>query len=451
MTIFENYVKNPENPIVCAAVALWYEGQGHLGPALSFYLRAAEFGTNTAHTYACLLKGALCYDKQGGRGNSVRVMLQNAIALIPTRPEAHFLLARFHERRAEWQEAYTSACIGLGVLRSGIKYNPIDYWIEYPGEYVLYFEKAVAAYWIGRGQESRELFRFLADKYWNVMDDSHKASVENNMSRLGSGPESTAFVPFNPENKFRYKFSGYYNIKQNYSQVMQDMFVLCMTDGQVNGTFVEIGAADPFKGNNTALLEKQFGWKGIAVEYDEKFIENYSSNRSTRLYHDDALTLDYKKLFDRNFKDTNIIDYLQLDIEPSRKTLQCLKMMPFDDYKFRVITFEHDYYVDPVREVREESREFLRSKGYVLVVHDVSPDGVCNFEDWWVHPDYVRPEILEIMQQEFNDKVTDIRYYMTYNNPMKTPEEYKEELVEEYEVEEEHVLFDGQQLDMYVK
>jgi hypothetical protein len=49
------------------------------------------------------------------------------------------------------------------------------------------------------------------------------------------------------------------------------------------------------------------------------------------------------------------------------------------------------------REIREKSREYLRSKGYMLVVDDVSPDGYWNFEDWWVHPDLVNPELVKKM------------------------------------------------------
>jgi FkbM family methyltransferase len=46
----------------------------------------------------------------------------------------------------------------------------------------------------------------------------------------------------------------------------------------------------------------------------------------------------------------------------------------------------------------------LSSRGYVLVVSDISPDGVSNFEDWWVHPDLVNPDILAIMKD--TSKVT---------------------------------------------
>ena len=63
-------------------------------------------------------------------------------------------------------------------------------------------------------------------------------------------------------------------------------------------------------------------------------------------------------------------------------------MIPFDSYKFAVITFEHDDYSDVNNYVKFESRTFLESKGYVLVVPNVANNNYCPYEDWWVHKDY---------------------------------------------------------------
>jgi hypothetical protein len=170
-----------------------------------------------------------------------------------------------------------------------------------------------------------------------------------------------------------------------------------MLNGKKNGTFLEIGGAEPFKGNNTALLEKNYNWSGVSIEYDAKFIVNYRKHRKAKLLHDNALLIDYEKLFTENFEG-NTIDYLQLDIEPARNTYECMLRIPFDKYKFAVITYEHDYYVDVTRSYREKSRKFLKSKGYKLVVNDLSPDGKSNFEDWWVHPDLVDKTIIKQMK-----------------------------------------------------
>ena len=40
----------------------------------------------------------------------------------------------------------------------------------------------------------------------------------------------------------------------------------------------------------------------------------------------------------------------------------------------------------------------LESKGYELVVDNISADGKSSFEDWWVHPDLVDKDVLSIIK-----------------------------------------------------
>ena len=54
--------------------------------------------------------------------------------------------------------------------------------------------------------------------------------------------------------RLRTKFNGSEKIERNYSQCYQDMFVLTMLNNPTHGTYLEIGSADPYYGNNTALL-----------------------------------------------------------------------------------------------------------------------------------------------------------------------------------------------------
>jgi hypothetical protein len=390
-------------------LAVWYENQGHLAPAHTYYLRAAERSTDDIFAYKALLKSSFCYKGQSSRDGTEKIALENALMLLPQRPEAYYFLSLLYEKRGEWQNCYIYSNLGLECYNQDINDIGIN---EYHGKHLLIFQKAVAAWWWGKGMESRKLFHSLVDNYWNVMDDNHKNAVEDNITRLGSGPESQAFIQYTKDDykNLRYKFDQSESIENNYSQVYQDMFILSMTNGKRNGTFLEIGGADPFKGNNSALLEKQFGWKGVSLEYDQKFIQNYRNNRSANLIHGDALQIDYKKLFTENFEG-NVIDYLQLDIEPARHTYDCMLKIPFNEYKFAVITYEHDYYVDVTRSYRQKSRDFLTSKGYILVVNDISPDGKSNFEDWWVHPDLVDKNILDKMTS-IKDGIHNIKEYM---------------------------------------
>ncbi len=374
-------------------LAEWYENQKQYAPAHTYYLRCAERSQNNDLTYKALIRSSFCYKAQGSRDATEKIALENALNLLPERPEAYYFLSLLYERKKEWQNSYIYANLGLQQkeFQSVIT--------EYSGKYLLIFQKAVSAWWWGKGKECRELFHLLVNDYWDEMDEKHKNSVEKNITSLGSGPESQAFHTYKKEDhkNLRYKFSGSKEIERNYSQVYQDMFILSMLNGKKNGKFLEIGGAEPFKGNNTALLEKSFGWTGVSIEYDEKFIENYRNNRSAKLLNTDALAIDYEDLFKENYEG-NIIDYLQLDIEPARHTYECMMKIPFDKYKFAVITYEHDYYVDVTRSYREKSREFLKNKGYEMIVNDISPDGISNFEDWWVHPDLVDKNIIAKMK-----------------------------------------------------
>jgi len=76
--------------------------------------------------------------------------------------------------------------------------------------------------------------------------------------------------------------------------------------------------------------------------------------------------------------------------------------------KFKVITFEHDHYVDS-QNIKEQSRIFLKKHGYTLLVNDVSFDDHNSFEDWWV----LKSEI----QTENFSKFFNINYNNTVNNP----------------------------------
>ena len=397
-----------ENPEKNYNLAQWYENQHQYAPAHTYYLRCAERSKDTILAYKSLIRSSFCYKAQGSRDGTEKIALENALMLLPERPEAYYYLSLLYEKKQEWQNCYIYA--NLGVQQKELE--PII--PEYSGKWLLIFQKAVASWWWGKGMECRKLFHSLVDDYWNEMDQTHQNAVEDNITRLGSGPESQAFHTYTKEDykNLRYKFNHSETIERNYSQVYQDMFILSILNGKKNGTFLEIGGADPFKGNNTALLEKEFGWSGVSIEYNEKFIKNYRQNRTAKLLHTDALQLNYEKLLSENFVD-NVIDYLQLDIEPARHTYECMLKIPFDKYKFAVITYEHDYYVDITRSYREKSREFLKSKGYELITNDISPDGKSNFEDWWVHPDLIDNNIIQKMKSVVNKTQHAKNYILT--------------------------------------
>jgi hypothetical protein len=170
------------------------------------------------------------------------------------------------------------------------------------------------------------------------------------------------------------------------------MFALSILDGKKDGTYVEIGGDHGVIISNTYLLETQFNWNGVSFEIDPEKVNGYNSIRDNKCICADALTFDYTKLFEEK-KFPKQIDYLQVDIEPAWQTLNALKALPLNDYRFSVITYETDVYKDGP-DAGEEAMEILLSLGYQLVVRNVA--NLNNpYEDWYVDPQVVNPKIVE--------------------------------------------------------
>lgn len=194
-------------------------------------------------------------------------------------------------------------------------------------------------------------------------------------------------------NNLKIQFLGVENLRHNYSNLCQDLFVLSVLNGKYDGTYLEVGGELPVIGNNTYLLEEMYGWRGVSVEIESKYVPMWAQTRKNPLYNQDALTTDYDQLLSSNNLGP-IIDYFSCDIEPQDKTLEALMKVDHDKYRFRVITFEHDHYNGGEGpRVRDDNRKFLTNLGYELIVGDVSHQGE-KIEDWWVAPELVDPEIV---------------------------------------------------------
>jgi hypothetical protein len=394
-------------------LAVWYENQGHTAPAHTYYLRAAERTEDNLLSYRALIRASFCYKSQGSRDGTEKVLLENALMLIPERPEAYYFLSLLYEKKSEWQNSYIYATIGLHCYKQNVEVIDLP---EYQGKHLLIFQKAISAWWWGKSQESRGLFQLLATDYWNVLDKKHQQSVEDNISRLGLTSQSQGEIVYTKEshNSLRFKFDGSEKIERSYSQILQDIFILSVLNGKKEGKFLEVGGARPFERNNTALLEQSFGWTGVSIELNPDFANEYiNARKNTKVFCTDALNVDHNKILNEEF-DTQVIDYLQLDIEPAKNTFEVLLSIPFEKYKFAVITYEHDYYVDISKSYRDKSRRYLQVMGYELLVSDLSPDGVSNFEDWWVHPDLIDEQIKNTMR-DASSKIKNVKDYMFTN------------------------------------
>ena len=202
-------------------------------------------------------------------------------------------------------------------------------------------------------------------------------------------PNCPRYFRNNYEN-LKTKFTGAENIENNWSQSMQDIFVMSMLDGKRNGVYVEIGADQPRVISNTYLLEKDFDWSGISFELDADKVAFFNTIRKNKCLCEDATLYDYKSLFQKSNYPKQI-DYLQLDIDPAEGTLRALKALPLDDYRFSVITYETDVYSSGA-DIQDEQIEILESHGYQLVSKNVKCEG-NPYVDWWIDPAIVSEDI----------------------------------------------------------
>jgi len=390
------YIDNPEDAEINFLLGIQYHNIKQTAAAVSYYLRAAERADDDLLKYECMIRASMCFEIQGMRGISVKGILQHAITILPKRPEAYFYLSRFYERTFQWQDSYLIASIGEKVCDFTGK--PLRTKIDYPGAYGIIFEKAVSSWQCGLCDESRILFKMLIENY--ELDDIHLIAVLNNIKNINvnTNIKTDWFTTYNklkyPELKIKFKDSEL--IEKNFSEAYQDMFVLTMLNGKHNGTYLEIGAGNAFYGNNTALLETQFNWEGISIDYNLDLVKDFKQKRHNYISDEDALKFDYNNRLVFWVED-DICDYLQLDIDPPQITYEALLKIPFDKIKFRVITYEHDYYADQNAPYRQLSRDYLKQQGYTLVVNDIAPDDTRNYEDWWIHPDLIDKDILTKM------------------------------------------------------
>ena len=198
------------------------------------------------------------------------------------------------------------------------------------------------------------------------------------------------------------------------SQVGQDRTIALLTDYKP-GFFIDLAANEPVLLSNTRALERDYGWRGICIDGNQKMLEKLVTDRTCtvvrgivssksgdmvefqkpisdgKVDHNDGFagilsnSTDNKKvkrgwlvvnettvtLVDilRHLDAPPEIDYLSLDIEGSEDGA----MLPhdFNRYRFKFLTIERPSAV---------LREFLRSMGYGYLVNHG-----CFGDQLWAH------------------------------------------------------------------
>ena len=176
--------------------------------------------------------------------------------------------------------------------------------------------------------------------------------------------------------------------KKSEAMRASDSFALDILEYKKNGYYVEMGSAGPISGNTTYKMETEYDWTGVGFDIDQENVDEYNSVRKNPCLMQDATKFDYRKYFEENNWPKQI-DYLQIDIEspisyggrslePIGQPLNGLISLPLAEYRFTIITFEHDtilHYKNA--SMRDAQREILNNLGYSLVAK-------IGHEDWWV-------------------------------------------------------------------
>lgn len=181
----------------------------------------------------------------------------------------------------------------------------------------------------------------------------------------------------------------------SYSQVFQDVFVHTLIGDR--GYFLDLGAGDPEGGlNSNTLLLEQKGWDGICVDGHAHHIKrrkDFALRSSIVCTFIPDTTI--KEILDSHGA-PKIIDYVSVDIEPI--SVVALHNFPFDEYEFKIMTFEHDLYLGGPSQ-KEESYQILTNRGYVRLCDNVNVPDILGFgkyfEDWWVNPKFFSQEFIE--------------------------------------------------------
>ncbi len=383
MKVLNDVVMDYSNPFKMYALAREYDSLKQGAAAFGWYLRAADFCEGETWEekklqYNCMVLGGQIFERSEARGQTVIGLYKMAMTILPDRPEAYYFAAKHSKEISNWRDSLMYSKIGLGLEL--VEHSEE---LNYPGQVGLEYIYAMSKWKTDGRDDSKNLLFNLKHKNKLNMTSEMDTEVTDLLSHIGY--PSTLVYRKEEIEKYKHKFDGLENVEKNYSRHFQDMFVLSLLKGKKGGSFVEIGSGHPKLFNNTYLLEKEFGWRGLSIDRDERMCAMFSRERNTKIILEDASTIDYKKLFKQNCIEQHT-EFLRINADQA--SLSVLGEIPFQKYEFSIIQFQHNecWWGS---EIKDKSREYLKNIGYKLFVPDVSIDNNNSYEDWWVHPGYI--------------------------------------------------------------
>jgi len=191
---------------------------------------------------------------------------------------------------------------------------------------------------------------------------------------------------------------------KTYSCEKQDLYPIFLLDKE-NGLFLDVACGHPIDASNTYILEQK-NWTGICIDIgDVEDLYSWSKIRKAKNFQSDATSEEFVNILRENIGD-RIVDYLSLDVDVggyAQKNLTHLTLRRVLEagVRFRCATIEHESFKYGPK-ARDEMRQALIEKGYIMLFEGVTfPEGQ-EFEDWWVDPKEIDQRFLSIQAKNLN-------------------------------------------------
>lgn len=185
--LINHYINHPDDEYNKFWLGLAYEKIGHASSAMGYYLSCAENSKDDILVYESLLRLALGYEMIGGRSAHLKNALQLAVSVLPNRPEGYWLMTQHYytanetQNEDKWAQMYVWACMGKNIAKKFDEPSLLSD-VKYDGDYIMDFQKNVAAWWMGKFSEATDGFKKL--KNIPGINNHYKNLIEQNLEEL---------------------------------------------------------------------------------------------------------------------------------------------------------------------------------------------------------------------------------------------------------------------------
>lgn len=220
-----------------------------------------------------------------------------------------------------------------------------------------------------------------------------------------TSPLRTNAYRMNRQLHFKYPFWMFESIRKNASYNMADMFILSITNGRMDGSYVDAYPAFGADGSNVRMLSgDDWRWKGVSIS-TRKSIRKEMSSAGMRVIDVAPDDLDINIVISATAKNGHL-DYL--GIGDASLSLDILKRVKFGSIGIGIITAPH---MADDKESEAKIRDILLSNGFYIVARNMETATAGVVEDWAANTDLIdNSYILKMKSDSSENKVDDYFY-----------------------------------------